>query len=179
MAGPPSNPVPPGFFSRKALSEYPPSKRTADCIGEAEADDGHRYYLKGDNCGKPVRASEWLGTFLAETAGIAAPYGTIIERLNGDVVFGSRKLVGVADEIATQTFLMTPSRTNTSHRVLGLQAVLSQIYALDLFIFNDDRHFGNYLSIDDNGNRRFYAYDFSRSVFWKWPWQNVPAPHEH
>jgi hypothetical protein len=176
---PSSNPVSPGFFPRRALAEYPKSKNTADYMGEADADDGHRYYLKGDTGGKPTRASEWLGTFLAETVGIAAPHGTIIQRQNGDVVFGSRRIVGVADEITTRNYLSAPSLTNAPHRVLGLQAVLSAIYAFDLFIFNDDRHFGNYLSVDDNGVRRFYAFDFSRSLFWRWPWAGVPEPQQH
>lgn len=169
-----SNPSPPGFFPRKAVVEYGKSKNTADYLGEADADDGHRYFLKGDTNGSAVRASEWVGTFLAETVGIAAPHGTVIERLDGSLVFGSRKIVGVADEVITRTYLGTPSLSNVASPVLGLTTILSSIYALDLFIFNDDRHFGNYLSVDDNGVRRFYAFDFSRSMFWRWPWNGVP-----
>jgi hypothetical protein len=45
-----------------------------------------------------------------------------------------------------------------------------------MFVFNDDRHFGNYLTIDDNGTRRLYAFDFSRALLWHWPWQGYPLP---
>lgn len=174
-----ANPTSPELFPRRSLAEFPKSKNTADYVGEAEADDGHRYYMKEDKDGKPVRASEWLGTFLAETVGIAAPAGKMIKRLNGEIVFGSRRVIGVADEVETRNILHTPSLIEASQSALGIKATLSQIYALDLFIFNDDRHFGNYLSIDDAGVRRFFAYDFSRAVFWQWPWQGVPAPGCH
>ena len=44
-----------------------------------EADDGFPYYIKGDVSGKATRASEWLGTQLAEAVGLAAPAPCIIE----------------------------------------------------------------------------------------------------
>lgn len=176
---PSSNPTSPGFFPRKAVAEFPKSHNTADYLGEADADDGLRYYLKSDTGGRLIRASEWLGTFLAESVGIAAPHGTVIQRHNGDLVYGSRRIIGVADHMTTRIYLATASLSNAPDRVLGLSSILSSIYALDLFIFNDDRHLGNYLSVDDNGVRRFYAYDFSRSFFWRWPWQGVPEPHQN
>ncbi|HWX63499.1 hypothetical protein, partial [Bradyrhizobium sp.] len=61
------------LFPRKALIQYPKAQPTADSLGEVEADDRFRYYIKGDAHGRPVRASEWLGTHLAESVGISAP----------------------------------------------------------------------------------------------------------
>ena len=167
------------MFPRKALIEYPPAKLTADCLGMVDADDGGRYYIKDDAHGRPVRASEWLGTHIAEAVGIQAPAAVVIERANGSLVFGSRRIVGVADDLITQTYLTTASVSNAALPIPGLGTVLSKIYALDMFLFNDDRHFGNYLSIDDNGVRRLYAFDFSRAVFWQWPWNGYPAPTTH
>lgn len=163
----------PGFV-RRALIEYPKSKNTADYSGEAEADDGHKYFLKGDKLGHYIRASEWIGTRLAETVGIAAPSCAVIQRMNGELAFGSRKIMGLVNDVETMNFLMAPTLSNSEGRPVGLSGILSAIYAYDLFIFNDDRHLGNYLSVDDNGTRRFYAFDFSRAVFWKWPWDGVP-----
>lgn len=167
------NPMIPNFV-RRAVIEYPKSKDTADYLGEAEADDGHKYFLKNDKPNHYIKASEWIGSRLAETVGIAAPSCAIIQRADGDLVFGSRKISGLANDVETKTCLITPSLNNLDRGLVGLSSILSAIYTFDLFIFNDDRHVGNYLSIDDNGIRRFYAFDFSRAVFWKWPWNGVP-----
>lgn len=162
------------MFSRKAIIEFPPSERSADYLGEVQADDTHYYYIKGDQPGRLVRASEWICTNISETVGIGAPTPAAIERIDGTVVFGSRRIAGVADKAITVNYLTTPSATNLGVPASGLQSVLSSIYALDMFIQNDDRHFGNYLSVDDNGTRRLYAFDYSRALFWRWPWQGFP-----
>ena len=126
------------LFARKALIQYPKAKQTADSLGEVEADDGFRYFIKGDAHGKPVKASEWLGTQLAESVGISAPAPCIVELQDGSKVFGSRRIAGVADATITTAFLTTPSASNQGLSVLGLQALLSKIYAYDMFFFNDD-----------------------------------------
>jgi hypothetical protein len=163
------------LFPRKALIQYPKAKPTADSLGEVEADDGFRYFIKGDAHGKPVRASEWLGTHLAESVGVSAPAPCIVELQDGTHVFGSRRVAGVADAAITTAFLTTPTASNQGITVLGLKAILSN-YAYDMFFFNDDRHLENYLSVNDNGVRRLYAFDFSRALLWQWPWNGYPAP---
>lgn len=166
-------------FVRDIRAEYPKATPSADSLGEAEASDQQRYYLKGDLGGKPIRASEWISTQLAELIGIAAPAVAILRRSSGETVFGSRRLIGVANEIVTRNYLLTASASNIQPAVIGLCPLLSAIYAFDLFVFNDDRHLGNYLSLDDNGVRRFYAFDFSRSLFWRWPWIDFPEPFDN
>ena len=157
--------------------QFPKAQPSADSLGEVEADDGFLYYIKGDVSGKATRASEWLGTQLAEAVGLAAPAPCIIELQDGSKVFGSRRIAGVADATVTATFLTTSTLSNLNTPVAGLQALLSKIYAYDMFFLNDDRHLGNYLSVDDKGRRRLYAFDFSRALFWTWPWnQTYPAP---
>lgn len=163
------------LFNRKALIEYPPAKASADSRGEVEADDACRYYIKGDAHGRPVRASEWLSTQIAEMVGVAAPAPVTIELSGGEVVFGSRRIAGVADDVTTASFLTTPTNSNAGAPAVNLKTLLSRIYALDMFLNNDDRHLGNYLSVDDNGVRRLYAFDFSRALFWTWPWQGFPG----
>jgi hypothetical protein len=161
-------------FSRDVITEFPKSLPTADYVGEAEASDQQRYYLKGDKDGKAVRASEWICTHLAENVGVAAPAAAILRRSTGETLFGSRRLIGVADEVVTRNYLATPSASNIAPGVVGLSPLLSAIYAFDMFVFNEDRHLGNYLSLDDNGVRRFFAFDFSRALFWRWPWSEFP-----
>ncbi len=162
------------MFTRKAITEFPQKENSADSLGEVEADDNHHYYIKGDAHGRLVRASEWISTHISEAVGIGAPTATAIERIDGSVVFGSRRIAGVADKVTTATYLTTQTATNFGVPASGLQAILSSIYALDMFIYNDDRHLGNYLSVDDNGTRRLYAFDFSRALFWQWPWTGFP-----
>ncbi|WP_315747566.1 MULTISPECIES: HipA family kinase [unclassified Bradyrhizobium] len=164
------------LFHRRALIVFPPAMLTADSMGEVEADDGLRYYVKSDVHGKAVRASEWISTHLAEAVGIAAPNPVTMQMPNGEVVFGSRRIIGVADQLQTQVFLSTPSIGNVNQSTPGLGILLSKIYALDLFLFNDDRHANNYLSVNDNGVQRLYAFDFSRALFWHWPWAGYPPP---
>jgi hypothetical protein len=101
----------------------------------------------------------------------------VIELQNGDIVFGSRRIAGVADAAITTAFLTTTTLSNADGAPRVLQELLSAIYALDMFVFNDDRHLGNYLSVDDNGTRRLYTFDFSRALFWHWPWPSFPPPN--
>jgi hypothetical protein len=61
------------MLPRKAIVQYPKVEQTADSLGEVEADDGIRYFVKGDEPGRATRASEWLGTLPAECVGISVP----------------------------------------------------------------------------------------------------------
>jgi hypothetical protein len=165
------------LFPRRTLCEFPKQKNSADSLGEVEAEDLHRYYIKGDSNGQPTRASEWLCTQLAETIGIAAPPVAVIELANGNLVFGSRRISGVADDIATQLYLTR--KTEIGPNPSNLSSLLSMIYTFDMFVNNDDRHFGNYLTVEENGTRRLFAFDFSRAMFWRWPWVNFPSPNQN
>ena len=168
------------LFPRKALVQFPKVEPSADSAGEVEADDGFLYYIKGDVAGKATRASEWLGTQMAEALGLAAPAPCIIQLQDGSTVFGSRRISGVADAAVTAGFLTTATASNVAAPVAGLTSLLSRIYAYDMFFYNDDRHLGNYLSVEDRGRRRLYTYDFSRALFWTWPWNaGYPTPLSH
>jgi hypothetical protein len=167
------------MFPRRAVIEFPPKEHSADSMGEVEADDQHRYYVKGDVHGRPVRASEWLCTRIAEHVGIGAPTPVVVELLNGLVVFGSRRIPNVADGVVTQAYLTQPTASNIGQPPVGLGSILASIYAFDMFMYNVDRHLGNYLSVDDNGTRRVYSFDFSRALFWNWPWSGFPLPGQN
>ena len=162
-----------------AVIEYPSSDETAlDTSGEAEVSNGLRYHIKGDQKGRTVCASEWLCTKIAEETGIASPQSALIRRLDGSLVFGSQRISGVADKIVTLTFLTTPSQLSDLQTPPTLRRILSEIYAYDLFINNLDRHLGNYLSADVSGYRRLYAMDYSRALFFQWPFDGFPPPDQ-
>ena len=163
-----------GLFPRRTLTEFRPTRSTADCVAEAEVDDGLFYYLKIDKPRKAVRASEWLSTQLAEDVNIAAPPKALVQMFDGTVVFGSRRIANVASEVTTTRYLL--QSTLKEGEVSGLARILSSIYVFDLFMNNDDRHLGNYLTVEDGDVRRLYAFDYSRSAFWDWPWNGYPGP---
>ena len=163
------------LFPRHAVVELPRREQSADSLGEAQADDQHWYYIKGDAHGRPVRASEWICTHIAEDVHIGAPTCALIRLQSGLVVFGSRRIAQVSDNIATARYLTTPTESNASGADNDLNKLLSSIYAFDMFVNNDDRHLGNYLTVEDRGVRRLYAFDFSRALFWHWPFQGFPA----
>jgi hypothetical protein len=85
---------------------------------------------------------------------------------DGEIAFGSRVIGSIADDAVTSQILTTNTVGTGQPSIPGLTALLSSLFAFDMFINNIDRHDKNYISIDDNGTRRFYAIDFSRSLLW-------------
>lgn len=171
--------VPPQLFPRRALLHFPPPTPTADSIGEVEASDHVRYVVKRDPPGRLVCASEWLCTQLAEAVGLVAPATAVIEMDTGELVFGSRKLPGIADTARTVNYLLQSPVDPTQPvppAAPTLATHLSEIYAFDMALNNEDRHLGNYLIADEAGVQRLYAFDYSRSLFWAWPFRGFPAP---
>jgi hypothetical protein len=170
-------PAPPQLFPRRTLVHFPPPVATADSLGEVEASDHVRYVVKGDPPGRLLCASEWICTHLAEAVGLVGPSTAIIEMPSSELVFGSRKLPGIASQAATINYLLQ----NPIQPAPVLPAApsvathLSEIYAFDLAIQNEDRHLNNYLMAEDAGIPRLYAFDYSRSLFWSWPLNGFPA----
>lgn len=166
-------------FPVPAVIEYPPRQPSADAAGEVEAIDGLRYHVKHDQHGRTVCASEWLCTRIGEEVGIPGPPPAVIQMLDRRLAFGSRRISGTADQVVTTAFLTTPSPPNIQAPVVGLRRLLSNIYAFDMFMHNLDRHLGNYLSTEDSGQRRLYAMDYSRALFWGWPFTGFPGTKEN
>ncbi|MGE5504150.1 MAG: hypothetical protein ACM31L_06975 [Actinomycetota bacterium] len=148
----------------------PQADPTADTIGEGEADDGGRYVLKNDAHERPVRASEWLCTNIAEAVGFIAARPCFLEMPDGALVFGSRRLAGVAAQAESHKHLLTPGgHPDQPKNALPLRTSLSALYAFDMAFNNDDRHLNNYMFTVESGALRPVAFDFSRSLFWNWP----------
>lgn len=187
----------------------PPNASSADACGEVEAEDGFRYVVKRDGGNWLVRASEWLCSGLSQKIGIVAPPHANIEMLNGEFVFGSQYISGVATRVETTAYLLQPTLVVPALPVaagpaaavaapvaagLGappqppappaapaaivaaptLSSLLSSIYAFDLAIGNEDRHLGNFLSIEIAGTKRLFAFDYSRALFLTWPLVGFP-----
>lgn len=159
------------------LTEMPDTTGTADAWGRVEASDSQLYLVKTDERGgKGIRASEWVGTHLAEELNMPCPTPKIIQLADGKLCFGSRIISGIADAAKTSQILTSVTAGLGAIPIPGLQALLSALYAFDMFINNVDRHDENYLSVDDRGTRRFFAIDFGRSLFWHGRLETFPLP---
>lgn len=165
------------LFPRKTNFEFP-APEGKDIFSLVEADNGKKYYLKADVGDTPVRASEWLAYRLAGTVGVPVPRCDFIQTLSGDIAFGSEALDGASRRAETVLFLEGRTINELGVPNPGLQASLSAIHALDLFLNNVDRHMGNFLIVPDGEDRRLYAMDFARSFFWRWPWDGFPKPDD-
>lgn len=155
------------LFPLTTSVEIPAADLSADAWGWVEASDLHDYIVKTDERGGPgIRASEWIGTHLAEELNMPCPTAKVIELNNGTLCFGSRKICGIADLAITAQILTSTTLGSGAASIPGLQSLLSALYVADMFLLNVDRHDENYLSVDDRGTRRFYAIDFGRSLFW-------------
>jgi hypothetical protein len=80
-------------------------------------------------------------------------------------VFGSRKIQGVASKVETSRLLISRAGAN-SVPVPGLCAALSEIYAVDMFLGNVDRHDENFVAIRDGQSYLLIPIDFGHSLFW-------------
>lgn len=142
---------------RKVLWTYPAAARTARNPVRARVDDGLDYMLKDDS-GAPVRAREWICHRLADLAGVPVVEYKPVLMPAGRVLFGSRVVLnggpgGTANIVAGTLVLAEAS------------AVLSKIYAIDLFLGNGDRHPDNFLvESDPAGTNRIRVIDFSEAV---------------
>lgn len=164
------------LFPRRTTIEYFAPGLTAEALGEAEVDDGFRYKLKDDKLGQRVKANEWLGVKIGEEIGICSPSVSVIECQDGKLVFGSRLIANVVDEVRAGCILRgslsAPQREQ-------LCQILSRIYAYDMFINNPDRHDGNFIFVEDGGVNRAYAIDYAQGVFSDWPWIGFPSAGTH
>jgi hypothetical protein len=166
------------MFPRRIHTIIPPDGNSKDLLLKGIADDEQIYFLKHDAHGKPEMANEWLGTKISERIGIAVAECSPVQTPDGRIVFGSRKVAGVADAIETAAFMTSATVDETGQGEGFPGSYLSMVYALDLFLKNVDRHYGNFVSVSDGSQRRLYAIDFGRSLFWDWPMIGFPTGND-
>lgn len=167
------------LFPLTTVIEMPDHGSTADVWGKVQAVDTQIYLVKTDERGAgPIRASEWVGTLLAEEMNMPCATPKVIRLSDGQLGFGSRWIGSVADAAITSQILTCTTVGTGTKPVPGLAALLSALFAFDMFINNVDRHDENYISVDHNGTRRFYAIDFGRSLFWRPDMDEFPLPSQ-
>lgn len=136
------------------------------------AEDGLEYVVKTTRKHAAIPASEWLCHHLADACGIPTPQFTQIELMDGRIGFGSQwdeSVVRDQAAISQVTSAIPGSKT--------LAKVFTQIYVLDLFAYNCDRHLGNYFFVKTKSGIGVKAYDFSRALIYNgWPMPSLPLP---
>ena len=130
-----------------------------------EADDGQTYHCKSDADGRPIRATEWISQSLALHLGIAVPNFRIMEDRDGETYFGSHGHIRTAAPFKLNYLLTTRTMVNELGGPAGpmswLGPRLSGLYALDMFLNNDDRNLRNFVLLEDSVPNVLCAIDFA------------------
>ncbi len=143
----------------KVVAILPKQVHTADAACYVLAADNCVYLAKCDKDQTGGIASEWMVYALSQAVDINVPEARILEMPDGQLVFGSRIIQSVNDEVKT---------VNLVHdtKAAGMATALARILALDLFVANVDRNLGNYVSQTDSAGHQLFAIDHVRSFFW-------------
>lgn len=149
-----------GIFPLRITSMNPSNLGSADCRWIGEGGDGIDYVLKRVGDGNRIPASEFICSCLAKSCGIAVPPFEIAELSDNEHAFASRWEDGSLPHERTNLIL------HGKETVIDLGKRLSAIYAFDLFVHNEDRHFKNYMFRHQRGpdsSLAILAPDYSRA----------------
>lgn len=161
------------------IVDYRPAMGTAHLRHTVIASDGLEYAIKGVSDGdasaltgiphpKQIPASEWLCTKLAEYSGLPTPTcRVLIDPDTGEHFFGSRYDLAASSKPQQEINFVAELMSGPSI----LRKQVWSVYAFDQFVFNIDRHIGNYLYTKNRyGNLTIQAFDFSlAAMVMGWP----------
>ena len=148
---------------------------SADCTHYGIGFDGLPYILKKVEKHNPLMpVAELVCSRMAASSQIACATGHLANLPNGEQAFASRAESGVLPP-KMAAFRLTTDAVFLL-RVIG---TISAIYALDVFIRNVDRHFGNYLIRQTFAGADLMAVDHSRSLLVTgWPFKTIDLPRD-
>jgi len=86
------------------LPEFPIGK---DLAFRCFSDVGDFYYAKEDKDGRPIRATEWIATKVADALGLSVAEAVVLEDKDGQTYFGSLQPASLADDTECSRFLLT------------------------------------------------------------------------
>jgi hypothetical protein len=128
------------------------------------------YVVKTKQKHPGIPISEWFCQSLADACGIPTPQFAQIKLMDGRVGFGSQW-----DESAVKDQGLIAQITSAVPGEVWLAQKFSEIYVIDLFTYNRDRHLGNYFFVKTNKGHGVKAYDFSRAFLYNaWPMPPLP-----
>jgi hypothetical protein len=162
------------LFELNVIRLVPPIGYGKTLQTNAIAEDGLDYAVKAQTEHTLLPATEWFCYQLAQAVGLGCPASAILVMPDGSRAFGSRIEVGLSnmqDDVK--------SGTPPEEFLVECADRLSIAYALDIFIANTDRHFGNFLFRRNSLNQRtLMPIDYS-NAWWVsgWPPADLTASH--
>lgn len=160
------------LFNVRTIREDPANLNSADAEFIVTGEDGMDYVVKTTKKHPGIPASEWIGHNFADACGIPTPQYALIELADKRIGFGSQW-----DASAFVDPTVRAAVIGAGTKLAPLAAVFSSIFALDQFVYNDDRHFGNYFLVSTGRSVGVKAYDFSRALLYHgWPPPPLPLP---
>ncbi|MBU3019036.1 hypothetical protein KO519_15210 [Paraglaciecola agarilytica] len=142
---------------------YPNDQGTADLSVIGTGADGRDYAIKTIADGNGfVPITELFCYELARALSIATPEFQIVKLKTHELAFGSVWEGGAG---ITKTLPDMLKILKGELPVRNLKALLSKVYAFDLFVNNIDRHFGNFLFRTSYRENIGLAFDFGRSWY--------------
>jgi hypothetical protein len=96
----------PSLFPLRIERSWLPGSGTLSRPRIGTCEDGMDYCIKHDEGGFPIRANEWIGTWLARAAGIAVARTAILQDIDKKLLFGS-EIYG--DDTNDNLYLLNPS----------------------------------------------------------------------
>jgi hypothetical protein len=151
------------LFPIEIVATYPNESGSADLSMIGTGVDGRDYAIKTCSDGKGyVPITELFCYELARALNIATPDFQIVKIRSGELAFGSVWEGGV--QLISQVTELEKILSGTKP-VRNLKAFISRVFALDLFINNIDRHFGNFLFRSSYNSHIGLAYDFGRAWY--------------
>jgi len=151
------------MFPIEVQDIYRNDQGTADLQMIATAMNGKDYAVKTVDDGNGfVPFTELFCYELARELSIATPSYDVIKLKDGSLAFGSMWEGGV---LILREMTKVWDILKGKIQIRGLKPFLSRVYALDLFLNNVDRHFGNYIFRDSYAGSIALAYDFSRAWY--------------
>ena len=134
---------------------------TADSAGFGVAQDGQTYVIKSPLKHPLLPATEAFCETLAVACQLPATAGAWLD-VNGVWCYGSRFEGGLDKAMPDASPLQMDLRKRQWQRCTN-PGIASAAFALDLFVFNVDRHHNNWAFQDQNGNLTARVFDFSRA----------------
>ncbi|KAF3999189.1 hypothetical protein [Glaciimonas immobilis] len=149
------------LFEIEVKQLIPNGMGSADLRYIAIGADGHEYAAKESSIANPsLPAAEYLGYCFSARCQIAVPATATLVMQDGTFALGSRFEGGVGGFSALMPI-------DQSAALAACAAELSALLTLDIFLANDDRHGGNFLSrrLSLTGKWSMIAIDFSRAMW--------------
>ncbi|WP_133177298.1 MULTISPECIES: hypothetical protein [Sphingomonas] len=148
-----------GLLPLKPTAVFPPINGKDQCFYVFD-ENRSPVWCKTDSHDRQIRATEWIATQLAESLGVRTAGWREVE-YGGESYFGSPDVSSTASSIILPIFLRSPDRERYGGTSLNRGLYLSGVLALDMFLYNSDRHLGNFRLSDDQNYRRLCAIDFA------------------